>query len=158
MFTVRQVGAEWCAFHPGGREIARSHSKELLSAYIDSLNFVEQAIARITGDGVDQGVSGSEPVRDGVPEVHRASPGAGAEGAAVTLAKVSYKTRTRSTGASTASGRLADKSWAAVCYSHGASTPASAGLDAEKKATKPEDWCADCGLIADGLLPKVPKP
>lgn len=73
----------------------------------------------------------------------------------MTLAKVSYKTRTRSTGASTASGRTADNGWAAVCYSHGTSTSASSGLEAEKKATKPEGWCGDCNMIVMGEMPKV---
>lgn len=73
------------------------------------------------------------------------------------LSKISYRTRTRSTGASTASGRREDKSWGAYCFSHDTGTDASSGLDAEKKATKPQDWCADCGLIADGLAPKAPK-
>lgn len=73
------------------------------------------------------------------------------------FAKISYRTRARSTGAATASGRTTDNGWAAMCVSHGTMVTADAGMAAEKLTSKPEEWCGECGRIKAGELPKVAK-
>lgn len=113
---VEKIGSEWCAFADNGREVARSHSKELLAAYLDD-----------------------EPTNE---EIN---------------VKISYRTRARSTGASTASGRTTDGGWGAICLSHGDTASADSGTAAEKLTSKPQEWCSDCGNIFDGVLPKVAK-
>lgn len=145
-FTVRKVGAEWCAFHPGGREVARSHTKELLQGYIDSLNTVGDHIARISGTTEAEATSTAAAVV-----------AAYTEEAAVTLDKITYRTRARSTGAMTASGR-SGKGWGAMCVSHGHVVSAEGGTAAEKMTSKPQEWCPTCAEIAGGGLPKLPKP
>lgn len=34
---IVQINTEWCAFHKDGRELARSHSKDLLLDYLDDV-------------------------------------------------------------------------------------------------------------------------
>lgn len=165
MFDIRKVGDEWCAFHPSGREVARSPKKELLHDYINSLNAIDVAISVIVGGvsvpegagGVHTGSPGGDVGSRDVPPANTGSQGPQGAGGAALITKVSYKTRPRKTGATTATGRDANKQWWAVCFTHDASTKASSGWDAEKRAVNPETFCGDCARIVAGELPKVPR-
>lgn len=130
MLTVRKVGPEWCAFHPSGREVARSRSKELLDSYVAD--------------------TGSAPPRKTPAPINQ-------ETNMPAIAKLSYRTRSRSTGAAMATGRSEDKKWHALCLSHGYSIPADSGSAAEKQLQLAPEWCAQCAVIDRGNAPKVPK-
>ena len=150
-FTIRKVGDEWCAFHPGGREVARARTKELLASYVDSLNSVQAVIDTLVSGVSDTGKATVNLGTATVTVDYTQEP--------LVFAKISYRTRARSTGAATASGRLTTKGqWGAMCVSHGTTVgPFSSGTEAEKLTSKPQEWCSDCSNIFDGVLPKVPK-
>lgn len=132
--TIRKVGPEWCAFHPSGREVARSRTKEWLDSYVADL-------------GKD--TTPSRPARK-PPTTHQ-------ETAMPAIPKLSYRTRARSTGAAMATGRTEDKKWHALCLSHGYSIPADSGSAAEKQLQQAPEWCPECSLIDMGAKPKVAK-
>lgn len=133
MLTITKVGPEWCAFHASGREVARSRSKELLDSYVADLG------------------------KDTTPAPPRPKPAPNQETDMPAIPKLSYRTRSRSTGAAMATGRAEDKQWHALCLSHGHSTPAESGSAAEKLLQLAPEWCSECARIKAGELPKVAK-
>ena len=67
---------------------------------------------------------------------------------------VTYTTNARSTGATCSAGR-SDAGWGVVCHSHGSRASAASRTIAEFAVSRPEDWCAGCGRVRDGLEPKL---
>lgn len=127
---VRKVGKEWCAFHPNGTEVARSHDRALLDGYLSDLDSSPRARA-------------PEPAP---------SPSERASG--LPLTAHTYTCRARSTGATCSSGPTAS-GFGTHCLNHGTLAPHKSKTGADRSARVPEDWCEPCSAIAQGTEPKI---
>lgn len=122
---VRKVGKEWCAFHPNGTEVARSHDRALLDGYLRDL--------------------GSPSAPEPAPSPVERTSG---------LLTHTYTTRARSTGATCSSGPTAT-GFGTMCLNHGTLAAHKSKTGADRSARTPEVWCPSCAEIARGDAPKL---
>lgn len=128
---VRKVGKEWCAFHPSGVEVARSHDRALLDSYLSDLSATPQ------------------PARAPEP-----APRPSERTSGLPLTAHTYTCRARSTGATCSSGPTAS-GFGTMCLNHGTLAPHKSKTGADRAARVPEDWCPSCAEIAAGAEPKL---
>lgn len=158
--TFKIVPSEWgfTAFTEDGIAVAHSHDKELLDDYLVNGGKPDVSVPKRTG-GVHPGPQNRNV---GARNVSQANTSGNASPLAVTsetlvLAKVSYTSRSRLTGATLSTGRTATGQWATLCTNHGSTIAADNGADAEKKFKIIDEWCPGCAEIIAGRQPKIPK-
>jgi WhiB family redox-sensing transcriptional regulator len=71
------------------------------------------------------------------------------------LESISYRTRTRSTGAVCSVGRSRG-GWGVACETHGTRALAASRAAAGHAVSRPQEWCPTCRRIADGDEPRHP--
>lgn len=69
------------------------------------------------------------------------------------IVQVTYTTNARSTGATCSAGR-SETGWSVLCRRHGSRASAASRTVAEYAVSRPEEWCAGCSRISEGLAPR----